>query len=141
MLSTKNIAYETTDTVIQDTPVSELPKEILNYYMDNDYANKGIPLSVNTIKEIAKILERRMNMVKTRIIETTEKCDKDGKLVEKVTREEISKDDTVYESGEIYYPQEPKNSCCERKCGLKAEDVIKAVNDCAKRMGKSPFCF
>lgn len=32
-------------------------------------------------------------MVKTKIIETTEKYDKDGKLVEKITREENSEDD------------------------------------------------
>lgn len=35
-------------------------------------------------------------MVKTKIVETTEKYDKDGKLVEKVTREETTEDDTVY---------------------------------------------
>lgn len=32
-------------------------------------------------------------MVKTKIIETTEKYDKDGKLIEKITREETSEDD------------------------------------------------
>ena len=32
-------------------------------------------------------------MVKTKIIETTEKYDKDGKLVEKITREETTEDD------------------------------------------------
>ncbi len=32
-------------------------------------------------------------MVKTKIIETTEKYDKDGKLVERITREETSEDD------------------------------------------------
>lgn len=35
-------------------------------------------------------------MIKTKIIETIEKYDKDGKLVEKVTREETSEDDTDY---------------------------------------------
>lgn len=35
-------------------------------------------------------------MVKTKIIETTEKYDKDGKLVEKITREETSEDNTNY---------------------------------------------
>lgn len=35
-------------------------------------------------------------MVKTKIVETTEKYDKDGKLVEKVTREETTEDDTAY---------------------------------------------
>lgn len=58
MLSIKNIAYETTDAVIQSTPISELPKEILDYYKKNDYEKRGIPLSVKTVKEIAKILEK-----------------------------------------------------------------------------------
>lgn len=35
-------------------------------------------------------------MVKTKIVETTEKYDENGKLVEKITREETSEDDTVY---------------------------------------------
>lgn len=35
-------------------------------------------------------------MVKTKITETTEKYDENGKLVEKITREETSEDDTVY---------------------------------------------
>lgn len=34
-------------------------------------------------------------MVKTKIVETTEKYDDNGKLVEKVTREETREDDTV----------------------------------------------
>lgn len=80
-------------------------------------------------------------MIKTKIIETTEKYDKDGKLVEKIVREETSEDDTVYESGSIVYPQEPAKSCCECKCELKAEDIAKTVNDYTKRMAKSPFCF
>lgn len=74
-------------------------------------------------------------MVKTKITETTEKYDKDGKLVEKITREETTEDDTVYESGATYYPQEPKNSCCE----LSAEDIIKSVHEYTKRTGESPF--
>lgn len=38
-------------------------------------------------------------MIKTKIIETTEKYDKDGKLVEKITREEITEDaETRYPS-------------------------------------------
>ena len=53
----KKITWETPDSVIEGTPVSELPKEILDYYMKNDYGKRGIPLSVKTIKEIAKILE------------------------------------------------------------------------------------
>lgn len=80
-------------------------------------------------------------MVKTKIIETTEKYDKDGNLVEKITREKTSEDDTVYESGAIYYPQKPKNSCCECNCELNTEDIIKAARDYAKRMGKSQFWF
>lgn len=80
-------------------------------------------------------------MFKTKIIETTEKYDKDGKLVEKITREETSEDNTVYESGSIIYPQETTKSCCECKCELNAEGIIKAMNDYTKRMGKSPFCF
>lgn len=32
-------------------------------------------------------------MVKTKVIETTEKYDKDGKLVERITREETTEDD------------------------------------------------
>lgn len=35
-------------------------------------------------------------MVKTKILETTEKHDENGKLVEKITREETSEDNTVY---------------------------------------------
>lgn len=35
-------------------------------------------------------------MVRTKIIETTEKFDKDGNLIERVTREETSDDDTIY---------------------------------------------
>lgn len=53
----KQITSETPDFVIEQTPVSELPKEILDYYMDNHYAEKGIPLSAKTVKEIAKILK------------------------------------------------------------------------------------
>lgn len=53
----KNITWETPDYVIDGTPVSELPKEILDYYMNNNYGDKGIPLSTKTVKEIAKILD------------------------------------------------------------------------------------
>lgn len=34
-------------------------------------------------------------MIKTKIIETTEKYDKDGNIIEKVTREETSEDDGI----------------------------------------------
>lgn len=40
-------------------------------------------------------------MTKTKIVETTEKYDENGKLVEKITREETTEDDTVY------YPNRP----------------------------------
>lgn len=48
-------------------------------------------------------------MVKTKVVETTEKYDSDGRLVEKVVREETSEDDnstypvyptTTYQSGD-----------------------------------------
>lgn len=96
---------------------------------------------IKAMQGTISIKENEIPIVKTKITETTEKYDKNGNLVEKITREETSEDDTVYESGSICYPQEPKNLCCECKCELKAEDVIKAVNDYTKRMGKSPFFF
>ncbi|MSA02234.1 hypothetical protein GKG47_09305 [Lactonifactor sp. BIOML-A3] len=40
-------------------------------------------------------------MVKTKITETTEKYDKDGKLVERIIREETTDDDTIYYSPQI----------------------------------------
>lgn len=55
------ITCETPDYIIEGTPVSELPKEILDYYMENNYGKRGMPLSVNTVKEIAKILEKENN--------------------------------------------------------------------------------
>lgn len=63
-------------------------------------------------------------MIKTKIVETTEKYDKDGKLVEKITREETSEDDTVYESGAIYYPQEPVKAVCKRNETINGGTVI-----------------
>lgn len=51
------ITCETPDYIIEGTPVSEIPKEFLDYYMNNNYADKGIPLYVKTVKKIAKILE------------------------------------------------------------------------------------
>ena len=56
----QKITSETPDSVIEETPVSELPKEILDYYMKNDYGKRGIPLSVKTVKEIAEILENKI---------------------------------------------------------------------------------
>jgi len=62
-------------------------------------------------------------MVKTKITETTEKYDKDGKLVEKITREETSEDDTVYTpaylnpnlSGTLIHKNPPYYSYCGEK--------------------------
>lgn len=65
-------------------------------------------------------------MVKIKIIETTEKYDKDGKLVEKITREETTEDDTVYESGAIYYPQVPaleKGGICSQLDNKESEEL------------------
>lgn len=60
-------------------------------------------------------------MVKTKIIETTEKYDKDGKLVEKVTREETSEDDESRSYGTLTTPWNMPNviPCC----GKKAETI------------------
>ena len=52
------ITCETPDYIIEGTPVSELTKQILDYYIENNYGKRGIPLSVKTVKEIAKILEK-----------------------------------------------------------------------------------
>lgn len=51
-------------------------------------------------------------MVKTKIAETTERYDKDGKLVEKITREEESEDDTVYD-GLPWHTPAYGHYCCE----------------------------
>lgn len=53
-----SITWETPDTVIEGTPVSDIPKEILDYYMSNDYGKRGIPLSARTVKEIEEILDK-----------------------------------------------------------------------------------
>lgn len=63
-------------------------------------------------------------MIKTKIVETTEKYDKEGKLVEKITREETSKDCTNYApaypnpnfSGTVVYTNPPYYSYCGTKC-------------------------
>ena len=63
-------------------------------------------------------------MVKTKIVETTEKYDKDGKLVEKITREEITEDDTNYVptypnssfNGVVVHTNPPYYSYCGTKC-------------------------
>ena len=38
------------------TPISNIPSEIINYYLEHDYGKKGIPLSAKTINDIAEIL-------------------------------------------------------------------------------------
>lgn len=53
-------------------------------------------------------------MVKTKIIETTEKYDKDGKLVEKITREETSEDDESVGYG-TFTTNLPYTPCCGRR--------------------------
>lgn len=63
-------------------------------------------------------------MVKTKIIETTEKYDKDGKLVEKITREETSEDDATYTasypnpqfSGTVVCTNAPYYTYCGTRC-------------------------
>lgn len=61
-------------------------------------------------------------MVKTKIVETTEKYDKDGKLVERITREETSEDDETVSYGTLTTnePWKSPNSmpCCGRRGGI-----------------------
>jgi hypothetical protein len=38
-------------------------------------------------------------MIKTKITETTEKFDKDGKLIERITREEETEDNSIFDQG------------------------------------------
>lgn len=52
-----NITWDTPDTVIEGTPVSEIPQEIKEHYAKYGYWKRGIPFSTKTVKEIAKILE------------------------------------------------------------------------------------
>lgn len=54
----KKITFETLEIPIEGTPTTELPKQILDYYMDNGYGKMGIPLSSETVKEIARILNK-----------------------------------------------------------------------------------
>lgn len=62
-------------------------------------------------------------MTKTKIIETTEKYDKDGKLVEKITREESSEDDgkgvwratSPWATEPINIPYPDTIPCCGRR--------------------------
>lgn len=52
-----NITWETPDTAIEGTPVSEIPYEIKDYYAKHKYGDRMIPFSAETIKKIAEILE------------------------------------------------------------------------------------
>jgi hypothetical protein len=56
-------------------------------------------------------MKRRNIMIKTTIKETTEKFDENGKLVEKITREETSEDNTVYNTP--VYPYNPWSVTCD----------------------------
>lgn len=51
------ITWDTSDTVIEGTPISEIPYEIKDYYAKYGYWKRGIPFSAKTVKQIAKILE------------------------------------------------------------------------------------
>lgn len=73
-------------------------------------------------------------MIKTKIIETTEKYDKDGKLVEKITREETSEDDekrvwratSPWATEPFDIPTSPLNTPCPNIipcCGRKSETI------------------
>lgn len=53
----QKITSETPDSVIEKTPISEIPKEIKDYYAKYGYWKRGIPFSAKTVKEIARILE------------------------------------------------------------------------------------
>lgn len=51
-------------------------------------------------------------MVKTTITETTKKYDKDGKLVEEITRSETTEDDTIYfDYDKFNNPTNPNVDC------------------------------
>lgn len=71
-------------------------------------------------------------MVKTKIIETTEKYDKDGKLVEKITREETSEDGAVCKS--VAIDQSPS---CKCKITKGERDFIRLMNDWQKELANS----
>lgn len=52
------------------------------------------------------------SIIKTKITKTTEKYDKDGKLVEKITREEETEENTVYD-GLPWHTPTYGHCCCE----------------------------
>ncbi len=62
-------------------------------------------------------------MIKTKIIETTEKYDKDGKLVEKITREETSEDDETRSYGTLGTSLTQVMPNIIPCCGRKAENI------------------
>lgn len=77
-------------------------------------------------------------MVKTTIKETTEKFDKDGNLIEKVTREESSEDDSDYSptyAPPNYEPWQPiKWNLGEPYCGYApTEEYKRGVIEKAKK--------
>lgn len=53
-----NITWETPDSVIEGTPVNDIPREVIEYYMSHEYMERGIPLSADTCREIAKIFNK-----------------------------------------------------------------------------------
>lgn len=65
-------------------------------------------------------------MVKTKIVETTEKFDKDGNVVEKITREETTEDDTDYTPVQCYMPE--------------GRTLANAVEKCSARNSIGLFC-
>ncbi len=53
----KNISWDYTNEAIEGTPLSEIPKEILDYYAKHGYWKRNIPFSADTFRHIAKIIE------------------------------------------------------------------------------------
>lgn len=52
----KNIIFEEKDIFSAGTPISDLPQEIIEHYIENGYGDKGIPFSASTVMEIEKAL-------------------------------------------------------------------------------------
>ncbi len=53
----KNISWDSSNETIEGTPLSEIPKEILDYYAKHGYWKRNIPFSTDTFRHIAKIIE------------------------------------------------------------------------------------
>lgn len=66
--------------------------------------NKTVSSNPLTLDGISK--REDYTMVKTKIKETTEKYDRDGKLIEKIVREEITEDNTDYTTDRISSTQD-----------------------------------